>query len=32
VIPTYLTTTVFVYQRHHTEDGRITGGNTLKIL
>jgi hypothetical protein len=30
---THLATTVFLYQKHHPEDGRITGRNILvKIL
>jgi len=33
VILTYLTTTVFLYQKYHQEDGRITGRNMLvKII
>jgi len=30
---TYLTTIVLLYQKHHPEDGRITGRNmSMKIL
>jgi len=33
VIVTYLTTIVFLYQKHHPDDGWITGHNMLvKIL
>jgi hypothetical protein len=31
VIVTHLTTTVFLYQKHHPEDGQITGSNIIKI-